>query len=563
VPIAIGVVAVAASAAAIAFSARGSRSAATGGPIPPFAAHPEPIATSRIGRGAPAIALAPDGRSFLETTPTGVFLAARTGGAKTAVKLPFKDIRVTWSSGMAGWLVVEAADGELCTWWHVPMDGHAPPVRIMQSWCYTGLQRMLDVSPDGRTAAFASGDHVVLRDLRTGTDRPVRQTSREWVVVGFSPDGSRLAISDFRTGFEVIDVATGATIADKLLVVSSAWIDRDHLLCAESSSNYIGMNLRILDLRAPGAFGDGPPLATLDGQVGAIEIGTDGVLLSSSATVRAAYTTSVDATAPRQLSELAPIDTGSAELMLTSGWTERDEPILAVIDGGQRSFVRVTAEHRVEALAHPAGPIGGRSMSGPFLPYWLREDPHTVAGHFLDTSTGVDRVWKRVPLGQGPKLECARAAPVCLLIEGRYATQRLDPRTGELGPRIHVDLGSDVSVVPTSVSFDGSEIAVPNEDATAVELIRLADGHVTTIKPPSTIELTLNNALELTASGDLLVVSTHDEASTLYRMSRDGGTHPLVVAPYHSLSDTAVSPHGQVLFTASESRETISFLPFQ
>jgi hypothetical protein len=361
----------------------------------------------------------------------------------------------------------------------------------------------------------------------------------------------------------VIDTTTGATITTQPLVESAAWIDREHLVCAIESSTYQGEALRVLDLAARGSLDDGPSLATVDGIVDSLEVGVDGVLVTTSSMVRAAYSTPLDATAPRQLSDLTPIETGGAEVMIAAGWTDHEEPILAVIQGGQRSFVRVRADRGLDVLARPTAGLTVSPMTGTILPYFVREDAHTLAKHFLDTASGVDRVWQRVSVGTDARVRCARGRPICVLQQGRYATQLLDPRTGELGARLQIDLGAHSESLSMSVSFDGSELAITNPEKGLIDVLRLADAHVTSIEPSPAIALDPNDRIELGADGDMLLVSTTEDASTLYRMSRDGHARPLVVAPYHQLRYPVLSAHGQVLFTGEEARETVSFLPFQ
>jgi hypothetical protein len=251
-------------------------------------------------------------------------------------------------------------------------------------------------------------------------------------------------------------------------------------------------------------------------------------------------------------------------MMVAAGSTEHGESILAVIQGGQRSFVRVKADRALEVLARPVADLGVQPMTGTILPYVVNGDSQTTTWHFLDTATGVDRVWRRTPRGNYGRVACARDRPICVLREGRYVTRWVDPRTGELGAPIGIDLGVlNSSATMIALSFDGSELALMNDDATGVEVIHLPDGHVSSFTPSSPLTLMRIGGLAFTAAGDVVVTSEHDKGSTLVKLSRDGRVQPLVAAPDQALLLPMVSLHGEVAFTAQESHQTISFLPFE
>ncbi|MCE9577994.1 MAG: serine/threonine-protein kinase [Deltaproteobacteria bacterium] len=567
-PVLVGAAIAATAAVGIAVAAgRGSDDApARGEPVAPpgtgavaLVAGGAPLVVGPPGEPVPELAMAADGARLMQVVDGAISIHERDGGAATTVPVPVVGaVRRARTGGAPGGLVVATRGADGCTWWYAPPAGReGSPIELARAADCEG--EVADVARDGHRAAIARGDRLVVRDLGTGIETTVVAglDKRTIAAPRWSPSGARLAFTTLssRPEVRVVDARSGALLALRPDGHDAIWLDDARLVYAIDVMRT--GSLHLLDLAAaPSA----EPLATLDGQVRALDVGTDGLLVTTVAGIRSMYVTDAAPARPREIGELRRVETRASEDVLVAGWT-RDGDIVTV-SGDRRSlaFVRSGPTHHGDPIGPMSGTFAVTTRTTHGIVYVVKPRAGTqVELRLFDPDTGADRRWATADdWGALPKVTCAATRPICLSRAG--AEYRwIDAATGAVGERVPAGLPVE-GLQP--LSPDGTELLTHTADR--LTLIRIADGHATTIVPRPALRFDPHETLDWGPDGRFIYHAEFDDRrGVLYRIARDGTAEPILVAPFHQLMYPVVSPRGdRVGLTVSSERSAVLFLPF-
>jgi hypothetical protein len=481
------------------------------------------------------ISLLPDGR-YLRVAGGELSVSKDAGASRRVLPCPYGHFPIDARAAGLRDRAVVYSHGQRCAWWLAPLDGGAWSFLVDDPGCAQRVQ--VDVSPDGSQLAIADELGLRIRPRGGGVERSVSIDTTGLRSLGWSPDGTRLAV-ELEERSSVVELATGRVVELGTFAEKLRWLDASRLIYMQRH-NWTRSEILQRDLRSASA----EVVFVVDGQIGDLSLGPSGLLVLRQDAQQRLYT--VDTSAPfsssdpsRAVWQLERVATGATLDVGLAAWAEDGALISYGLREGLRGLIRtMPGQPGVPLVLHDVEGIVRIGSSSGRLIYGVRDrDRDRIRILVHDLATGGEIMWREVDRTGIPLMTCALRISRCKIRQG--GARWFDPATLQLeseAPQLY-----DEEVL----SSDGTETVQVRGGK--VILRELAGERTEVVQPRPAISGQLK-ALWGADRGPLLLLADYDPRThghrRLIELARDGSWRVLVEDPAYTIEDALASPDG-------------------
>ncbi|HET9627238.1 MAG TPA: protein kinase [Kofleriaceae bacterium] len=431
------------------------------------------------------------------------------------------------------------ASGAPCSWWLVPINGGAWSHLLDDKACTS----QIDLSPDGRQLAIAQGGELRVRTLATGAERVLLHINFEadnghnpvW-----SPDGKRIAVGG---DVMVVDAASGQIVRHGHIGAAVSWLDPGRIVYV--TRNWLRSEIRVLDLKS----GTDVVAHDMEGNVIDIVVGTGGLLVRCDEFHGKSYLVSTATTRPLAVSDLTPLDTGSAIDFWPAMWTGDGAVITVAMVAGQRGLVRtVPGQHGAPLVLDRARTIVWLGATPEEIVYMIDRGEHDCETRVFDLKNNKVRQ-TGIRCSPQPNMTCARITGRCIISDDN-GSRWFDPGTLQFqgaAPRMQSE---------EYLSPSGNLSARIRDKTVVVRDLEAGTERILDVQAPGALEVTWGN-------DDTSLIVSSSTADRLRILLWNGATWRTVVDdPHRQANGVTMSLDGaQLAIVALLTTSTWSYLP--